>query len=266
MRSGNICDSQTLCKKCDKCDKLASATKKREKAVQAKNQKKINKYTKREKKLTGHVCYKNWTKSSKAMESETIVRLVKKAPKKLGCYVRYLVMDDDTTTPAQLREDEGEDSKGRLPKRLTGIFIYADPSHRKRTWQNWFYKLAGLKKKKCNVNKVKAKKIGIDMGYWIFQAKSLTFDDLQKQSEAPLRHWCGDHALCGEWCYSLRAEKEGKMDAKKPLFNVNDEADKSAIDQVRSVQESFTTFERLKQMWHFSIPSSTRASTCVSPS
>ena len=160
--------------------------KKREKAVQAKNQKRINKHAKREKKLADHVCLKNWTKSSKVMESETIVRLVLKAPKKLGCYVNCLVMDDDTTTPAQLREDEGEESKGRLPKRLTGIFIYADPGHHKQTWQNWFYKLAALKKKKCNINKVKEKKMGIDMGYWILQARSLTFDTLQKQSEAPL--------------------------------------------------------------------------------
>ena len=79
VRSGKICDSQTLCKKCDKCDKLESAKKKRKKAEQANNQKKIDKYTNKEKKLADHVCLKNWTKSSKAMESETIVRLVLKA-------------------------------------------------------------------------------------------------------------------------------------------------------------------------------------------
>ena len=115
------------------------------------------KYTKREKKLADHVCFKNWTKSSKVMGSETIVRLVLKAPKKLGWYVCYLIMNDDTTTPAQAREDEGEERNIRLSKQLTGIFIYAEPSHRKRTCRNLFYKLAALKKKNCNVNKVKAK-------------------------------------------------------------------------------------------------------------
>ena len=40
------------------------------------------------------------------------------------------------------------------------------------------------------------------------------------------------------------------MDAKKPLFDVNDEADKSEINPVRNVQEKFTTFKRLKQIWY----------------
>ena len=107
--------------------------------------------------LTNHDCLKNWTKSSKAMESETIVRLVLKSPKKLGCYVRGLVMDDDTATPAKLQEDEGEDSKGLLPKQLTGIMVYTGPSHRKRTWQNWYYKLAALRGKNAMSTKTKRK-------------------------------------------------------------------------------------------------------------
>ena len=45
------------------------------------------------------------------MESETIVRLVLKSPKKLGCYVRGLVIDNNKTTPAKLQEDEVEDRK-----------------------------------------------------------------------------------------------------------------------------------------------------------
>ena len=92
------------------------------------------------------------------MESELIVRLVLKAPKELKCYVRGLVLDDDTTTPAHLQEDMGEKSKGRLPKWLTGILLLADPSHRKRTWRNHYYKLSEKRKKDCNMTKDKAKK------------------------------------------------------------------------------------------------------------
>ena len=123
--------------------------------------------------------------------------------------------------------------------------IYADPSHRKRTWQNWFYKLAALKKKKCNVSKDKAKKMGIDIGYWIFQAKSLTFAELEAKKEAPIRHWSRDHSLCGEWCYSKKAQNEGKIDIKKPLFDVTDAADKKSVDQV-----AFTSIQRLQQIHH----------------
>ena len=215
--NGKMCDSQTLCKNCHKCDKLEIVRKKKEKAVAKGKTQKIKRYTTKEKKLADHKCMKNWGKSSKSMESETIVRLVLNAPRKSGMYVRGLVMDDDTTTPAKLREDTGSESKGRLPKNLTGISILADPSHRKRTWRNWYYKLAALAKKKCNVSKDKAKKMGNDIGYWIFRAKGLTFDKLQANREAPLHHWCGDHSLCSEWCYAKKAEKEGKIYTKKPF-------------------------------------------------
>ena len=152
-------------------------------------------------------------------------------------------MGNDTTTPAKLGEDTGSKSKGRLPKHLTGIRILADPSHRKRTWRNWYYKLAALSKKKCNVSKDRAKKMGNDIGYWIFQAKELTFDELKANKEAPLRHWCGDHSLCGEWCYAKKAEQEGKIDIKKPLFDEKDAADRKAIEQVREVHDHFTSVE-----------------------
>ena len=149
-----------------KCDRLKRVRKKKEKAVKAKKNK-IDKYKMKEDKLTGHTCRKNWEKSSKSMESEMIVRLAMNAPKKLNCYVRGVVIDDDTTTPAHLKEDKGEKSKGRLPKHLAGIRILADPSHRKKTWRNRFYKLAAMRQKKCNITKSKAKKMGKDIGYWI---------------------------------------------------------------------------------------------------
>ena len=70
------------------------------------------------------------------MESHAIVELVKTAPEKLHAYVRQIVLDDDTTTPAHLKEDVGPNSKGCLPRHLTGVRILADPSHRRRTVNN----------------------------------------------------------------------------------------------------------------------------------
>ena len=100
------------------------------------------------------------------------------------------------------------------------------------------------------MNKNKAKKMGKDIGYWIAQAKSLTFSELEGNVEVPLNHWCGDHSNCGDWCYSKKAEKEGKCDNKKPLFDVCDEADKISIEKVREIQEEFTTRKKLVQMHH----------------
>ena len=55
------------------------------------------------------------------MESDTIVQLVRTAPDKLKAYVRQIVLDDDTTTPAHLKEDTGPTSKGQLPLHLAGV-------------------------------------------------------------------------------------------------------------------------------------------------
>ena len=125
--------------------------------VVEKKKNKIVKYTIREKTLAIHSCQKNWDKSSTSMESEIIVQFVKAFPKKSGGYTHKIIIDDDTTTSAHLKEDKGPDSKGRLPKHLAGIIVLADPTHQKRTWRNRFYNLAALKQKKCNVTRAKEK-------------------------------------------------------------------------------------------------------------
>ena len=53
-----------------------------------------------------------------------------------------------------------------------------------------------------------------DMGYWIFQAKDLTFSKLEQKVDVPIHHWFDNHSLCGELCYSNKEESEGKV-AKK---------------------------------------------------
>ena len=99
-------------------------------------------YNKLEIKLTSHSCLKNLEKSSNVIESEYIVQFLLDCPKTHKSYVRTIVTDDDTTTTARLQEEEGEKSKGRLPKCLLGIHVLADPSHPFRTRDNGFYKLA----------------------------------------------------------------------------------------------------------------------------
>ena len=108
------------------------------------------------------------------MESHTIVKLVKTAPEKLHAYVRQIVLDDDTTTPAHLKEDVGRNSKGCLPRHLTGVRILADPSHRRRTVNNRLYKLAGKRVDVCALKKEQAGKIAHYFGHWQAQLKSKT--------------------------------------------------------------------------------------------
>lgn len=54
------------------------------------------------------MCLKNWDTFSEAMETESIVKFVLEFLEKNSCYTCDIVMDDDTTTPAYLGEDNGE--------------------------------------------------------------------------------------------------------------------------------------------------------------
>ena len=92
--------------------------------------------------------------------------------------------------------------------------------------------------------------MGKDIGYWIFQAKNLTFAELEEKTQAPIRHWCNDHSLCGDWCYSKKVVSEGKVDNQKSLFDVSNADDLKAIEQIREVQRRFTTHEKLIQVHH----------------
>ena len=55
-----------------------------------------------------HRCMQNFWVTSKAMEADAIVRLVRNFPKTRNAYVRVLVMDDDATTPAHPKEDTAQ--------------------------------------------------------------------------------------------------------------------------------------------------------------
>lgn len=164
------------------CNRFKKASKRKEKATANNRNKKAEKYAKQEKVLASHRCLKNFQKSSKAMESESIVKCVRTCPITDKCYVRTIVMDNDMTTPTHLQEDKGPNSKGRLPKSLTGILVLVDPSYCQRTLRNHFYKLVKKKKKVTNMSKDRGGKMGVDVGYWIYQNKALTMDELKKKS------------------------------------------------------------------------------------
>ena len=127
------------------CEKIKAYKEKIAKGKARKTERTIQKFKTKMSKIKTHRCLKNFWGTSKAMEADSIVRLVRNFPKKRQAYICTLVMDDDATTPAHLEEDTGAKSKGRLPKSLTSIQMLADPSHRKRVVGGAFYKL-GRKK------------------------------------------------------------------------------------------------------------------------
>ena len=132
VHTGKVCDTRLSINRCQMCEKIKVYKEKIEKGKARKKESNIQKFKTKMSKIKTHRCLKNFWGTSKAMEADSIVRLVRNFPKKRKAYIRALVMDDDATTPAHLGEDTGANSKGCLPKSLTGIQILADPSHRKR--------------------------------------------------------------------------------------------------------------------------------------
>ena len=97
----------------------------------------------------------------------------------------------------------------------------------------------------------RAKKMVVDIGHWIFQAKDLTEEELKFQMNAPLIHWCGDHSICGKWCISKKLQENSKADSQKPPFDWNDANDRKSIERIFKIQVKFTTPKKLAQIHHW---------------
>ena len=57
------------------------------------------------------------------MESKAIIRFFLNVTSKSGCYVSKVVIDDDTTTPARLKEDQGEKRARAASKKISPAFF-----------------------------------------------------------------------------------------------------------------------------------------------
>ena len=202
--------------------------------------------------LCKHTCLKNFDGYSKSMECDAIVDLVSNAPKRLGCYIRSIVMDDDTNVRDNLEEDLGDKKSGRLEKCLAGITFYADPGHRKRTYQNHLFELVGgIRKKGWMLRRKQAKQLAIHFAYFQQQIKGLTLEEAKIKCSAPMKHIIGNHEDCGEWCTGKRAKMVGLRHNKPPMFDINLMTDRLTFEEVKKVFQHFTTEERLLEMLKF---------------
>ena len=116
MRAERVCQYRLAINRCQKCSKCLKCKKLENREVSAGKTKEANKFKTKQSPLNTHKCFKTFGGTSKVMESDSIIKMVLNFPSKKGVYIIILCMDDDATTPARLKEDEGPDSKGRLPK------------------------------------------------------------------------------------------------------------------------------------------------------
>ncbi|XP_061173391.1 uncharacterized protein LOC133182561 [Saccostrea echinata] len=122
-----------------------------------------------------HDCRKNWTKSSKAMESDMAVEMLSELKSK-GFHVKKLIMDNDTTT---------------ISRKILKFQPYQ---------KNVTNKLYSLRKEE-KYNNLGPKAINHLTKCFAYAVKgSEDAASMKKNLEAIPRHVFGDHSRCSEWC------------------------------------------------------------------
>ena len=199
-----------------------------------------------EEKPEAHECVKNHQGSSKSMECEAILELVKEAYFERNFVVGTIVADDDTTMKKILRHDYKDmvrrgvlDKKkwpknkngkpmasGKLPDLIPQPKFLADFNHRVKSVGRAVYELALMSKSKSMVDKNLAKRLKLYWSKMLQQVKKFDLQDeweeIEKRVRAPIEHVFDNHQFCQEtWCYALKAKNEGKTylpDEKRPFY------------------------------------------------
>jgi hypothetical protein len=131
-----------------------------------------------------HQCVHTWDGSSKAMEPDMVIQMVKDANAK-GVKVSTIVGDEDSTTIARARKEvDRELKKG------------SDMNHLKKILGNKLYE---LKKKHKVLSPAVIKYFQKNFATAVRQNKGNELE-ISKRLRQIVPHAFGDHTQCGEWC------------------------------------------------------------------
>jgi hypothetical protein len=211
-----------------------------------------------------HECPKNFDGSSKAMESEAILKMTKDAINH-GYTIEFIVADDDSTMKSILRyswdelisagkmrkEDypryaNGGKKKdyGRLPLNYLLPHFLADPGHRQKCVAKPIFALANASAAVSEATIVDALRIKKYWGYMIKQNRKKELEELVILSEAVVDHHFNCHDFCGDWCPVKKGKpvKEGKYRCKQK--------NKKLYQQIKDAVDKFRTPEKMKELLH----------------
>ena len=179
-------------------------------------------------------------------------------------FIKKIVCDDDASVRANLRHswraliaegkmDEKDWSRtasnyckkdhGQLPLYIPELTFLADPTHRIKVFAKYLFKLQSKPGSRCG--KAEVLRMKRYMGYWLKQTRTLSFEEFQQASYAPLEHLFGNHTFCDvQWCpvKANRNTVKGKYHSK--------EENKEMYDDFHAIWKEFTNTERLKECWH----------------
>ena len=103
---------------------------------------------------------------------------------------------------------------GCLPLDVMKPKLLDDFKHRVKTVGKRFYDLASAPKKTSTVDNALARRMKLNWGTMMKQVRHMSWEKQKKEIEqkmlAPVEHIFNNHQYCGQWCYFLKAQKEGK--------------------------------------------------------
>ena len=166
----------------------------------------------KEEKPPEHECPKNYIGSSKAMEADGALSLVKNLDKETNSkvYVESFVADDDSSIRAILRHPSKR-GRGRLPKHIREPKWLADPSHRTKVVANAIFALVKKTGSICtNADALRVKKY---FGYMLKQARFGTIQEIIEKCKCVIEHLFNNHQFCDErWCVPSQIAKQTKRE------------------------------------------------------
>lgn len=252
-----------------------------------------------------HRCPLNYEGSAKSMEAAAAVKLTKEiydettnlyvdsvdasgntVKENLAAYINTTIMDDDSTTTANLqlslqerldsenaerkRRNEAPITKGKttwwpykltgknqqrvyvpdhgkLPRRMLGpAFFWADPSHRTKVLGKHLYTEFDKKKNKFKIDKTILDRLKRNFGYGLKQSVLLPRDEFYDNLRAGIDHEFDDHSRCGDWCTKKNLPPDHPE--RRNHWKKTDYAED--FERLSNIYDSFLTEERLTQMYH----------------
>ena len=147
-------------------------------------------WLKRNKKPPPHTCKMDWSGSSKAMEAAIAEDLCKKVQKQ-GVKINPIIMDNDTTTPARLRQNLDYN-----------IEKWDDSGHSSKGLTSKMYELAKVHKELRLEGHCAVKTIAAHYNYAVAQCKGKPLDLANRLGQI-VPHCFDNHDKCGSWCHAL---------------------------------------------------------------
>ena len=159
-----------------------------------------------------HECPLNHEGSSKSMEADSALKIVRRIFYKNNkrVYVKGIVGDDDSLMKAIVKHKQNN-KKGQLPDEIPEPIWLADPGYRTKTVSRKIYALVSLPKSQstcCNGDAVRFK---MNFGYMLKRNRRGTLKQMSKAAKAVIDHSFNYHEYCSEeWCLPKLEEKQKK--------------------------------------------------------